>query len=151
MATLSNILKADTGALSATKGSYRIDKAILTPTEVKALFSTPISLVVSQGAGTVINVHRITFASTFLTTAYAGANNLEFRYTDASGAKVTADIAAATLNFTTGTKYALVAGVTTELTQVPASPIVVRVPTANPTAGLSTVTFYIEYSVLTAP
>ncbi len=151
MATLTNILTADNGPLSASKASYRIDKAVLTPAEVKALHTTPISLVVSQGTGTIINVHRISFASTFLTTAYAGANNLEFRYTGASGAKVTADIASATLNFTTGTKYALVAGVTTELTQVAASPIVVVVPVADPTAGLSTVTFYIEYSVLVAP
>lgn len=151
MATLSNIFTADNAALSATASVYRIDKAILTPTQVKALFTTPQTLVAAKGSGTIINVHRITFASTFLTTAYAGANNLEFRYTGAAGAKVTADIAAAVLNFASGTQYNLVAGVTSALVQVANAPIVVCVPTADPTAGLSTVTFYIEYSVLVAP
>jgi len=149
--TLSTVLTADNGSLASAGAAYRIDKIVIPAADVKALHSTPITLVASKGTGTIINVHRISFASTFVSAAYTGANNLEFRYTDASGAKVTADIAAAVLNFGSGTQYNLVAGVTTALVQVPASPIVVCVPVANPAAGDSIVTLFVEYSVVTAP
>jgi hypothetical protein len=145
------LLEAQNGAFGATRARYRIDLVTIAAANVKLLHSTPYTLVASQGSGTIINVHRISFASTFVSVAYTGANNLEFRYTGASGAKVVADIAAATLNFASGTKYALVAGVTTELTQVANSPIVVVVPTADPGAGDSIINFYVEYTVLTAP
>ncbi len=123
----------------------------LTAAQVKALFTTPISLVAALGGGVVGLVHRISFGSTFVSVAYAGANALEFRYTDASGAKVTADIAAATLNFASGTKRATVAGVTTELAPVANAAIVVCVPTANPTAGDSPITFIVQYMGVTIP
>ena len=151
MATLSNIFTADNGTLSATVAAVRIDKAILTAANVKALHTTPITLVAGKGAGTIINVHRISFASTFVSAAYTGANNLEFRYTGAAGVKVTADIAAAVLNFGAATQYNSVAGVTTAIVPVANSPIVVCVPTANPTLGDSLVTLIVEYSVLVTP
>jgi hypothetical protein len=119
--------------------------------QVKALFTTPIDLVVAPGAGKINVVDRITFASTFNTTAYAGANNLEFRYTNAAGAKVTADMAAATLNFAAGVKYSTVAGVVTELLPVVNSKIVVCVPVANPTLGDSIVKIRTDYKVFTLP
>jgi hypothetical protein len=123
----------------------------LTPTQVKALHTTPVQLVAAPGAGIVALVHQITFAATFGSVAYTGANALEFRYTNASGAKVTADIAAATLNFASGTRLATVAGVTTELTPVANAAIVVGVPTANPAAGDSPITFLVHYSELVVP
>lgn len=122
----------------------------LTPTEVKALFTTPITLVPAAGSGNIITVNRILFWSTFVSVAYTGANALEFRYTNASGAKVTADIAAATLNFSAGTKRASVAGITAEFEPVANSPIVVCVPTANPGAGNSPITLIVEYIARTA-
>lgn len=124
---------------------------ILTAAQVKALFTTPISLVPAAGAGTIIVVDRVTFGSTFVTPAYGGSNNLEFRYTGAAGAKVTADIGFATLNFPSGTQYSTVAGVTTELIPVANSPIVVDVPVANPTSGNSLVTVVVTYRILTLP
>lgn len=129
----------------------RASKVTLTAAEVKALNSTPITLVSAQGAGIAVVVERVTFGSTFVSAAYTGANALEFRYTDASGSKVTADIPSATLNFASGTKFSTVAGVTTELIPIANSPIVVRVPTANPAAGDSPVAFLVEYRIMTLP
>jgi hypothetical protein len=123
----------------------------LTPTQVKALFTTPIVLITAPGAGVIITVDRIVFASTFVAAAYTGANALEFRYTDASGAKVTADIAAATLNFASGTQYSTVAGVTTEFVPVANAAIVVCVPIANPAVGDSPVVITVEYNERTTP
>ncbi len=123
----------------------------LTAAQVKALFTTPITLVGTPGSGKIILVTGIVFASTFVSVAYAGANALEFRYTGAAGAKVTADIAAAVLNFTSGTQYNAVAGVTAALVPVANAPIVVAVPTANPTAGDSPVKITVTYLVLTTP
>jgi hypothetical protein len=123
----------------------------LTAAQVKALFTTPIALVAALGSGVVCLVHRISMGSTFVSAAYAGANALEFRYTDGAGTKVTADIAAATLNFASGTKRVTVAGVTTELAPVANAAIVVCVPTANPTVGDSPITFVVEYVALTLP
>lgn len=124
---------------------------ILTAAQVKALFTTPITLVAAGGAGTIIVVDRISFGSTFVTPAYAGANNLEFRYTNAAGTKVTVDIASATLNFAAGTQYSTAPGVTTELIPVANAAIVVCVPVANPTAGNSLVTLTVTYRILTLP
>lgn len=125
-------------------------KVTLTAAQVKALFTTPITLITAPGAGIAIVVNRITFTSTYVSATYTGANALEFRYTDASGAKVTADIPAATLNFSSGTKFSTVAGVTTELIPVANAALVVRVPTANPAAGDSPVSLTIDYSLVAA-
>lgn len=132
-----------TGGLSTT--------TTLTAAQVKALNATPITLIAAPGAGKITIVNRITLASTFGTVAYTGANNLEFRYTGAAGAKVTADIAAATLNFAAGTQYSTVAGVTTELVPVANAIVCVRVPTANPAAGDSIVKLRADYQTLTLP
>lgn len=123
----------------------------LTAAQVKALHTTPITLVSAQGSGTIVLVDGIAFGSTFVSVAYTGANNLEFRYTDGSGTKVTADIASGTLNFSSGTKYAFVAGVTSEFAPVANAAIVVAVPSANPGAGDSIVKLVAYYRILTLP
>jgi len=125
-------------------------KVTLTAAQVKALFTTPITLIAAPGAGIAILVDRITFVSTYGTATYAGSNALEFRYTDASGSKVTADIPSATLNFSSGTKFSTVAGVVTELIPIANSPIVVAIPTANPTVGDSIVYLTVDYSLIAA-
>lgn len=116
---------------------------------VLALNTTPFSLVAAQGAGTVVAVDEIAFKLIFNSVAYTGSNALEFRYTNGSGAKVTADIAAATLNASSGTTYNLVKGVTTALAPVANSPVVAFIPTANPGAGNSDVVITVTYRVLT--
>ena len=126
-------------------------KVTLTALQVKALHTTPITLVSAPGSGKVVIVDDIVFGATFVSAAYTGSNNLEFRYTDGSGTKVTADIAAATLNFSTGTKYGSVTGVTTELTALANAAVVVAVPVANPAAGDSPINFSVFYRVVTLP
>lgn len=119
----------------------------LTAAQVKALNTTPITLVPAVQKAILI-VEDIEAKLTFNTVAHTGANALEFRYTDAAGAKVTADMAAAFIN-SASTAYRHVAGVVTELTPVVSSPIVVTVPVANPATGNSPITFVVKYRVVT--
>ena len=121
-------------------------RVILTSAQILALNTTPITLIQAIPNFLII-VERITARLNFNTTAYTGANNLEFRYTDASGAKVTADMVNTFLN-SAATAYDNVAGVVTELTPVINSPIVVRVPTADPGTGNSTLDLFIKYYVV---
>lgn len=122
-----------------------IQRTTLTSTQVLALFTTPITIV-SSIKGALILVTSIDVFIKFNTIAYTGANNLEFRYKDASGAKVTADIANTFIN-SASTAYAHVAGVTTALTPVINTPIVVTVPTANPATGNSPMTVIVKYYI----
>jgi len=79
------------------------------------------------------------------TTAYATNTTLEFRYTNGSGTKVTAD-AAALLN-ATADKAVSVKSVVTEVANTLNAPVVVRTATGNPTAGNSPVKVKVEYRV----
>lgn len=135
------------------KASYDEQQQVVQVTvptaSVLTLNSTPVTLVAAQGAGTAIVIDEITLKLVFNSVAYTGSNNLEFRYTNGSGAKVTADIAAAVLNASSGTNYNIVKGVVTALVPVANSPVVVFVPTANPGAGNSDLVFTVTYRVLT--
>lgn len=120
-------------------------RVTLTPTQVKALFTTPQTLVSAPGAGKVIIVDEVSGIVNFSTTQYTGANAVEIRYTNAAGAKATSDLAAAWLNSaTTRVDNAPSAAVTA----VANAPIVVAVPTANPGAGDSTVILDIKYRII---
>lgn len=120
----------------------------LTASQVKALNGTPITLVAAPGASSYIVVDEIRHKLTYGSIQFTGSNNLEFRYTNGSGAKVTADIAFATLN-AAATNYRVLKPVTTELTPVLNAPIVVYVPSANPGAGDSTITYVVRYHIVT--
>lgn len=130
-------------------GYVRRKVIVLSAAQVNALFTTFQPLVTAKGAGTFIRILSISFKSVFNTTAYVSVNNLEFRYTNASGVKVSADIAAATLAYTSGTRYATVGGVITEIQPADNAAVVVCVPIADPTLGDSPVTFTIDYEVVT--
>ena len=126
----------------------QITAITLTSAQIKALSTTPITLVSAQGAGTLIIVDEIVLKNTYGTATYTGGNALEFRYTDASGAKVSADIASTFINLV-ATGYAYVRGLVTALTPVANAPIVVRVPTADPAVGDGVITGFIKYHVVT--
>lgn len=120
---------------------------ILTSAQILALKDTPITIVPAFLRSFII-VEGITAKNTFNSVAYTGANALEFRYTGAAGAKVTADMAAAFIN-SAATAYDHVSGVATELTPVLNAPIVAFVPTANPGTGDGTITLFIKYRLVT--
>ena len=67
----------------------------LTAAQIIAMGTTPVSLMASPGAGMAIIVDNITVKMVTTATAFTGGGAVEFRYTNASGAKVTADVAAA--------------------------------------------------------
>jgi len=117
--------------------------------QVLTLNGTPRSLVAAPGAGKIVLIEEITCKLVFNSVAYTGSNALEFRYTNGSGAKVTADIAAAFLNSASGTNYGTVKGVVTALTPVANAAVVVFVPTADPGAGDSGLVFTIKYRIVT--
>lgn len=130
---------------AAAFGNYT--RVMLTATQVKALHTTPITLVTAQGPNSLIIVDDIVAYLNYGGTAYTGANNLEFRYTDGSGTKVTADMSSTFLD-SSASAYDYAPAITTEFTPLANKPIVVAVPTANPAAGTSPITFLTHYRVI---
>jgi hypothetical protein len=124
-------------------------KVTLTSAQILALNTTPITLIPAPGAGKYISVDEIMGQMTFNSVQYTGANALEIRYTDGSGVKATGDFASAWLDLgSTRTDKVIGAAVAVAVAN---APIVASVPTANPAAGNSTVTFDIIYRVLALP
>ncbi len=126
----------------------------LSTAQILTLHTTPVTLISAFGTNSsnvginyVYIVEGITARLMYGGTAYTGANNLEFRYTDASGVKVTADLANTFINSSANT-FAHVAGIVTAFTPVYNSPIVVSVPTADPGTGNSKIALIIKYRIV---
>lgn len=129
-----------------------ISTTLLTSTQIKALHTTPIQLVPQPGKLTVVIVDGITARITYRGTAYTGANALEFRYTNGSGTKVTADIPSTFINSAVSA-YAQAPIVTAEFAPIEGGSsnngsIVVSVPTANPAAGNSSIAIVVKYHLV---
>lgn len=135
--------------IASAAGTFLTSQVSLSSAQILALNATPVTLVAAPGAGKIIAVDRITLKMVTTATAYANGGALEFRYTDASGAKVTADIAAAVVTAGAGTSYTSVAGVTTSLTNVANAPIVIDNATAPFITGTGTAVVTIQYQILT--
>jgi len=118
----------------------------LTSAQVLALNTTPISLVADPGAGYGIVVHRITGAVDYNSAAYATNTTVEFRYTNGSGTKVTADMAA--LITATADKVVTVGGIEAALVVTANAAIVAVAATGNPATGNSPVAFDVEYTIV---
>src|SRR6185503_6279720 len=88
---------SDASILTGQLATARLSEDVLRTTQVTVptasvllLNTTPYTLVAAPGAGKFIAVVEISAKLVFNTVAYTGANALEFRYTDGSGAKVAA-------------------------------------------------------------
>lgn len=119
----------------------------LTAAQIIAMGTTPVEIVAAPGAGKCTIVDNITFKMVTTATAFTGGGAIEFRYTDASGTKVTADVAAAVVTAGAGTSFTNVRGIEASLTCTANAAIVVRNPTAAFAAGTGTAVITIDYHV----
>lgn len=123
-------------------------RVTLTSAEIKALFTTPKTLIPAPGAGFTHVVQEVVASLDYGTVAYTGANALEIRYTGAAGVKVSGDIAAACLNSASDRMDRAVP--VAVAVAVANAPIVACVPTANPAAGDGTLILDIIYRTVKA-
>lgn len=125
----------------------------LSPAQVKALFTTAIQLVPPpQTSRGVIIVDGITVRLAFATTAYTGANPLEFRYTSVAGQQVAAQVPSTFLNLG-ASSIAQAQPTTGYFLPVPGGSglngrIVVCMENANPGAGDSQVLITVKYHLV---
>jgi len=121
----------------------------LTAAQIIAMYTTPVSLMAAPGTGMAIIVDNITFKMTRTATAFTGGGAVEFRYTDASGAKVSADVAAALVTTGgAGTAFANVRGIEASVTPVANAAIVVTNADAVFAAGTGTAVVTIQYHIV---
>lgn len=130
----------------ATPGVVRRQRVTLTSAQILALFTTPVTLVAAPGAGKYISVDEIFARVNYGSAAYVSANALEFRYTDGAGVKVSGDLAAGFVQANSNRADKAVGVAAAQA--VANAPLVVAVPSANPTTGDSTFTLDILYRIV---
>lgn len=122
----------------------------LTSAQVLALNTTPITLVAAPGTGNAVIFDGATAKLVFNSTAYTDSSGvLTIAYTNSSGVAVGPTIPASFVTTSSGTAYAYVPPVATELAPAVNAPLVIYCTSANPTAGNSTIQVTIQYHVLT--
>lgn len=133
-----------------TAGGAIVQTAVvpITSANFLALHTTPLSLVASPGSGKATKVLNISLKMTTTATQYTSGGALEFRYTDGSGTKVSADIAAAVVTTTAGVSYTAVMGIEASLTMVTAAAIVVTAAAADFATGTGTAIANVVYTVI---
>lgn len=132
--------------ISPTEGSASVQVA-LTSANILAMSATPVTIVPAVTGKTIV-VDEIVLKMVTTATQYANGTAVEFRYTDGSGAKVTADIAAAVITAGAGTSYTINKGIVTSLTGVVSSPIVITNATTAFDTGTGTGTLFIRYHLI---
>ena len=127
-------------------------RRILTNAEIKALFTTPITLIAAPGPNKFITIDQAIAYLNYSGGALAGGNDLEIRATNGAGTVLTEDgFASAFLNGVADA-IAVESGVSYwgEVTRVLNEPVVACVPIADPTgaASTSTLTIILFYKVV---
>ena len=104
-----------------------------TTAELLAWYTTPKTLVPAPWAGIAIVVDKIILSMDYVSAAYATNTTLEFRYTNGSGTKVTADSAA--MLDATADKITSLGGIEAALVLTANAAVVACVATGNPVTG----------------
>lgn len=120
----------------------------LTAAQIIAMGTTPVTLIAAPASGKCIIVDNISFKMTTTATAFTGGGAVEFRYTNASGTKVTADIAAAVITAAAGVSFTNVRGIEASLTGTVDAAIVIRNATAVFASGTGSAVLTIDYHVV---
>lgn len=124
----------------------------ITAANFLALNTTPKSLVPAPGSGYIVIPNHFLFTMTRTGTAFANGGALEFRYTNASGAKVSADIAAAVVTTGgAGVELAAVGGIVSAITPVANAAVVVNAASADFITGTGTAVCRATYRVIPQP
>lgn len=131
----------------------------LTTAQILALHTTPVTLIPTTALRAWQSSYQIVVPVTvdcFISyngIAYTGSNSLEFRYTDGSGNKCLLDIPSTFIDSASSAYFHSIDSISTSgppiFAPVAGAPVVVCVPTANPAAGNSSITFFIRYYVAT--
>ncbi len=134
----------------STAGGGQVQTAIvpLTSANILAMNGTPVSLIAAPGSGKATRVLDISLKMTTTSTQYANGGAVEFRYTDGSGTKVTADIASGVITAGAGTSYTSVGGIEASLTMVTNAAIVVTNATAAFITGTGSGLLSISYKTV---
>lgn len=124
-----------------------IESVNVSAAQIIAMYTTPIELVAAVDGKTIV-VDDIVLKMTRTATAFTGGGAVEFRYTDGSGDKVTADIASTVITGSAGTDYTINKSIVTSLTGVVNSPIVMTNATQVFAAGTGTGVVTIKYHLV---
>jgi len=121
----------------------------LSAAQIIGMNAAPVTIVPAPGAGRIVVVDHIVLKMVRTATQFANGGAVEWRYTNASGAKVSADVAAAVVTGGAGTAYSSVRGVVTELVPVANAVVVVTNATAAFDTGTGTGVVSASYHVVT--
>lgn len=121
-------------------------KITVSSAEILAINTTEKELIATPWVGYVIVPESFVFFYDYNSAAYATNTTLEVRYTDKTGAKVTADVTG--LIDATADDYALAQCVASLVVPVPNSPIILTAATGDPVTGDSPVYVTINYKII---
>lgn len=148
--TLNGSAVIDNASITSAKIStdvIQVATVNLSAAQIIAMYTTPVTLVAGVTGKTIV-IDDIVLKMTTTATQFTGGGALEIRYTNGSGAKVSADIAAAVVTATAGTSYTINKSVVTSLTGVAAAPVVLTNATQVFAAGTGTGVVTVRYHLV---
>ena len=124
----------------------------VTALQLSSVHTAPVTIIPAApnaygSSHTIVIIDDISLRLNFNTIQYAGTNNLEVRYTNGAGLKVTDDIPFAFLNSGVAA-YAAAGKIATTFVPVIDAPIVLSMPTADPTLGNSPIDIQLRYHII---